>query len=139
MSDEGYPWRLRRRFEDACRARTVSRLPSSEGRRAMTRIGIAVVRGRSMQPTYVDGDRLLVGYGLRPVAGGAHLIRLPDGPDGPRPVAVKRLTRHDVDGWWAERDNPAQGVDSWTVGAIPDDHVLARVLFRLPRRRPHIS
>ncbi len=101
----------------------------------MISVGIAEVRGRSMQPTYVDGDRLLVGYGLRPIAGRVHVVRLPDGPDGPRPIAVKRLTRLGADGWWAQRDNPLEGVDSRSVGAIPASDVVARVLLRLPRKR----
>lgn len=88
-----------------------------------------------MEPTYVEGDRLLVAYGVRPAPGRAHVVRLPDGPDGPRPVAVKRLSRRERDGWWAERDNPSEGVDSWLVGAIPDHDVLGRVLLRLPRSR----
>ncbi|MBO1767540.1 S24 family peptidase [Allobranchiibius sp. GilTou38] len=101
--------------------------------RGLPRIGVAVVRGRSMEPTYAEGDRLLVAYGVRPAPGRAHVIRLPDGPDGPRPIAVKWLTRREGDGWWAERDNPAEGIDSWLVGAIPEHDVLARVLLRLPR------
>lgn len=101
----------------------------------MIRIGLAIVRGRSMQPTYVDGDRLLVAYGARIAPGRAHLIHLPDGPHGPRPVAVKRLTHQVTGGWWAVRDNPDEGVDSRTVGAIADSEVLARVIIRLPRSR----
>lgn len=101
----------------------------------MISVGIAEVRGRSMQPTYVDGDRLLVGYGLRPIVGRTHVVRLPDGPDGPRPIAVKRLIRRAGDGWWAQRDNPLEGVDSRTVGAIAATDVLARVLLRLPPRQ----
>ncbi len=88
-----------------------------------------------MQPTYVDGDRLLVAYGVRPRAGRTHVIRLPDGPDGPRPIAVKRLTRQVDEGWWAERDNTGEGVDSWLVGAIREQDVLARVLMRTNPRR----
>lgn len=88
-----------------------------------------------MQPTYVDGDRLLVAYGARAISGRAHVIRLPDGPQGARPVAVKRLTHQVPGGWWAVRDNPDEGVDSRTVGAIADQDVLARVLTRLPRLR----
>ncbi|WP_220093618.1 S24 family peptidase [Flexivirga caeni] len=99
------------------------------------RVGVVVVRGRSMEPTYVDGDRLLVLYGVHPRVGRAHVIRLPDGPDGPRPVAIKRITRAEGDGWWAERDNPAEGVDSWLVGAIPTADVLGVVLTRLRRAR----
>ena len=96
------------------------------------RVGVAVVRGRSMEPTLVDGDRLLVLYGGRPRLGRLVLVRLAG-----RPVAVKRVTRRVDSGWWIERDNPAAGVDSWLVGAIPDRDVLAVVLARIwPIRRP---
>jgi signal peptidase I len=97
--------------------------------------GMAVVRGRSMQPTLYDGDRLLVRHGAVPRVGDVVVVRLPDGV-----VAVKRATlREQVGGepgWWVERDNPAAGVDSWTVGAVPDSRVLAVVVTRLwPLRR----
>ena len=88
--------------------------------------GLAVVRGRSMEPTLRDGDRLLVRHGSRPRVGAMAVVRLPG-----RPVAVKRVTRRERDGWWVERDNPAEGVDSWAVGAIPDDDVLAVVVCRV--------
>jgi signal peptidase I len=95
------------------------------------RVGIAVVRGRSMEPSLREGDRLLVVHGAPPRAGRPAVVRLPDGV-----VAVKRVTRRDPDGWWVERDNPAEGVDSWLVGVIPDHDVVARVVVRLwpPRR-----
>ena len=96
------------------------------------RLGIAVVRGRSMQPSLYDGDRLLVNYAMNPHPGGLAVVRLPDGV-----LAVKRVTHREPGGWWVERDNPVEGVDSWTVGAIPDQDVVASVLFRLwpPRSR----
>jgi len=95
-------------------------------RRPLLPWGLALVRGRSMRPTLVDGDRLLVRYGATPRPGDLVVVRLPDGV-----VAVKRATlRHD-DGWWVERDNPAEGVDSWHVGAIPDPDVLAVVRARV--------
>ena len=105
---------------------------------APRRLGLAVVRGRSMQPTLQDGDRLLVLHGASPRAGRLVVVRLPEGV-----VAVKRAVAHEAAGWWIERDNPREGVDSWLVGAIPDHDVLARVLCRvwpLPpwmSRRPH--
>jgi len=90
------------------------------------RFGLAVVRGRSMEPTLYDGDRLLVDY-RRPVrVGRMVVVRLPDGV-----VAVKRATRREPGGWWVERDNPREGVDSWNVGAIPEPDVLSVVLLRL--------
>jgi hypothetical protein len=107
------------------------------------RVGFAVVRGRSMEPTLHAGDRLLVRYAAQLRPGRLALVRLPPDADGqPRPVAVKRLTRPHEGGWWVERDNPAYGVDSWLVGAIAPDDVLAVVVGRcwpkpsLLRRRP---
>ncbi|HVH94091.1 MAG TPA: S24/S26 family peptidase [Nocardioidaceae bacterium] len=95
--------------------------------------GLAVVRGRSMQPTFHDGDRLLVRHGRLPRAGDVVVVRFPDGV-----VAVKRATFHGDDGWWVERDNPREGVDSWTLGAIPEADVLAVVQARVwPPRRPN--
>jgi SOS-response transcriptional repressor LexA len=79
-----------------------------------------------MQPTLYDGDRLLVLHGGRPRAGRLVVVRLPDGV-----VAVKRATRREPDGWWVERDNPREGVDSWLVGAIPEADVVACVLGRI--------
>jgi len=86
-----------------------------------------VVRGPSMLPTLRDGDRLLVRWGARPVAGRVAVVRLPGG----RPVSVKRLAFPRDGGWWVERDNPAEGVDSWLVGAIPEPDVVAVVQVRV--------
>ncbi len=86
-----------------------------------------------MEPTLRDGDRLLVRYDGAAAVGRLAVVRLPH-----RPLAVKRLTRREPDGWWVERDNPAEGVDSWLVGAISDRDVVAVVvcpLWRRPRRR----
>jgi phage repressor protein C with HTH and peptisase S24 domain len=83
-----------------------------------------------MEPTLREGDVLLVLHGGRPRVGGLLVVRLPDGV-----VAVKRAVRRDVGGWWVERDNPREGVDSWSIGAIPDGDVVARVLGRLGRAR----
>ena len=94
--------------------------------------GVAVVRGRSMLPTLYDGDRLLVQHGATPRPGRLVVCRLP----GPGVVAVKRATLREPGGWWVDSDNPAEGVDSSTVGTIPDEAVLAVVRLRLwpPRR-----
>lgn len=97
----------------------------------MLPVGQVLVRGRSMEPHLRDGDRLLVRWdrwavrAARP--GAVAVVRLPGG----RPLSVKRLAFREPGGWWVERDNPAEGVDSWQVGAVPDADVLAIALFRI--------
>ena len=72
------------------------------------RWGIAVVRGRSMLPTLRDGDRLLVRYGQLPRKGQLAVAEF----DGT--IVVKRLEFSEGNTWWFSRDNPSEGVDSWT-------------------------
>lgn len=93
---------------------------------ANVRVGLAVVRGRSMEPTLREGDRLLIRYGGEPRVGGLAVVRLPE-----RPVAVKRLAARMAEGWWVESDNPTVGVGSAQVGLVPPDDVVATVLLRL--------
>ena len=94
-------------------------------------LGRVVVRGRSMQPTLRDGDHLLVRWGGRPRPGRLVVVRWPG-----RPMSVKRAALLADDGWYVERDNAAEGVDSWQVGAVPPADVLGTVLIRLwPIRR----
>jgi hypothetical protein len=86
-----------------------------------------------MEPTLYEGDRLLIRYGVEAYVGSLCIVRLPD-----RPVAVKRVTGHVDEGWWVERDNPSEGVDSWLVGAIAPADVVARVVCRVwPLVRRH--
>lgn len=104
--------------------------PNWEGRNVggaepRRRVGLGRVRGRSMEPTLYDGDRLLLVHGAEPRLGKLAVVRLPDGV-----VAVKRVVRREPDGWWVERDNPEVGVDSWSIGTVADDAVVARVLCR---------
>jgi hypothetical protein len=84
-----------------------------------------------MQPTLREGDRLVVRYAATPRPGRLAVVRLPPGPNGPRPVAVKRLSHAEAGEWWIERDNPAYGVDSRQIGTLPADDVLAIVLARV--------
>ncbi len=87
-----------------------------------------------MEPTLRQGDRLLVRRGTAVRPGALVVVRLPDSPDGPRPNAVKRLRRVEPSGaLWVESDALGVGTDSWTVGALPPDHLLGRVVLRLPR------
>jgi hypothetical protein len=95
---------------------------------------MVVVRGRSMSPTLLDGDRLLVRYGAAPRPGRLAVVRFADGV-----VAVKRLDHLSSGGWWVSRDNALEGRDSWAGGAIAEGGVLALVVARLwprPGRAP---
>lgn len=89
------------------------------------RVGLAVVRGRSMLPTLRDGDRLVASYGSRPRPGRLAVVRFADGV-----VAVKRLQRRVAQGWWVTSDNRAEGRSSVDAGAIADADVLAVVVGR---------
>ncbi len=99
------------------------------------RLGRATVHGRSMEPSLHEGDRLIVLWAGPIVPGRLSLVRLPDGPGGPRPLSVKRVAGPEADHpdhWWIERDNPREGVDSWQVGGIPSRDVVALVVGRVP-------
>ena len=85
------------------------------------------MRGRSMLPTLQDGDRLVVRYGVHPRPGCIAVVRLPDRPG----LSVKRIRRSEAAGWWIERDNPVEGVDSWQVGPVRADAVVAVALCRI--------
>jgi signal peptidase I len=92
-----------------------------------------VVTGRSMLPTLEPGDRLLVRAGRLPRdARDIVVVRLPG-----RPVSVKRAGVRDAARWWVESDNPAEGTDSWTLGApVPDVDVVGVAVLRYrPLRR----
>ena len=82
-----------------------------------------------MLPTLRHGDRVLIIHGALPRVGGLVVLRLPGGV-----IAIKRAVRREPGGWWVERDNPREGTDSWSVGVIPDQDIVGRVLFALPRR-----
>ena len=90
-----------------------------------------------MEPTLHEGDLLLVLWGARPRIGSLAIVRLPRDEYGvERPIAVKRVTSTDPADparWWVERDNPDVGVDSWQVGSLVSEAILARVLLRIPR------
>jgi hypothetical protein len=101
-------------------------VPAMPMKSVLPRLGMAIVRGRSMAPTLLDGDRLLVRYGTAPRVGRLAVVRFSDGV-----VAVKRLEHQSSDGWWVVRDNAFEGRDSWSAGAIAPDGVLALVVVRI--------
>jgi len=91
--------------------------------------GVVRVAGSSMLPALGAGNACLVWWSprTRPRVGRVVVARL---PGRPAVLAVKRVTGRWDGGWWLEGDNPAASTDSWQVGAVSDQDVVARVLMR---------
>jgi signal peptidase I len=84
------------------------------------------VRGRSMAPTLLSGDRLLVAR-LGPRVG--DVVLAPDPRDEGREL-VKRVVSIDAFGVTVRGDNPVASTDARTFGAIRADRVRWRVMLR---------
>jgi signal peptidase I len=93
--------------------------------------GFARVRGDSMRPTLLPGDRLLLSYRRAPRAGDVVVARLPDGTVATKRAVERRTTNAGGPGWWLLSDNPAQGVDSRVHGAVPEADIVAVVVMRI--------
>lgn len=105
-------------------------------------LGMAVVRGRSMEPTLREGDRLLVRYGAVPDAGELVVARFADGTLAVKRAVERRELRTGGPGWWLLSDNPGEGVDSRHRGPVADADVRAVVLARVwpsPRLGRHLT
>lgn len=98
------------------------------------RWGLVLVRGMSMAPTFAGVRRLaLVRFGMEPLIGDVVVAERPDRP-GQR--IIKRVTDHEVRGWWLESDATGSGLvqsDSWLFGPVSDEQLLGVV--RWPRVR----
>ncbi len=100
-------------------------------------LGLAVVVGRSMEPTLSAGDRLLVSYRRAPRVGDVVLVRFVDGTLAVKRAVERRADRTGRRGWWVLSDNPAEGVDSRHRGVVVDEAVVGVVRCRVwPRPRP---
>jgi nickel-type superoxide dismutase maturation protease len=83
--------------------------------------------GPSMEPYLRNGDWWLAIPVPSYRVGHVVLFRHPLRPDL---TVVKRLTERMDSGWWVTGDNPVESDDSRVLGAIPDSHLLARLVFR---------
>ncbi|MCB0895999.1 MAG: peptidase S24 [Nocardioides sp.] len=89
-----------------------------------------------MEPTLVDGDRLLVSYRRRVRPGALVLARFADGTLAVKRAADRRTTRAGAPAWWLVSDNPDAGVDSRHRGPVAADDVIAVTVARIwPRPR----
>ena len=79
-------------------------------------VDVVAVRGRSMAPTLLPGDRLLV-VRLHRRARTGDVVLAPDPRDGRREL-VKRVATTDDRGLRLRGDNPAASTDARTFGAV---------------------
>ena len=99
---------------------------------ARRNLDVVEVRGRSMAPTLLPGDRLLVAR-ARARLGDIVLARDPRAPDR---ELIKRVAAVDGSGLVLRGDNPAFSTDARTFGALPREAIEWRVVGRYwPARR----
>lgn len=104
-----------------------------------SRYGVVVVRGPSMAPTYVSGDRLLIRHlrGGDVRIGDVVLLRVPE-DDGTVPedavIVIKRVVQTGdgssvpAGSVVVHGDNRRQSVDSRVWGPVNVEHLLAKVV-----------
>jgi hypothetical protein len=111
--------------------------PQGEGvTRALPRLGFAIVRGASMEPSLRAGDRLLVRHAAPVRPGRVVVARFADGTLAVKRAAEPRRTASGAAGWWLLSDDPDRGVDSRHRGPVAADAVVAVALGRVwPRPR----
>ena len=98
------------------------------------RLDVVEVRGRSMAPTLLPGDRLVLVRLARPPRVG-EVVVAPDPRDGEREL-IKRVSAVDGFGVTLRGDNPAFSTDARTFGAVDPASVRWRAALRYwPRLR----
>jgi nickel-type superoxide dismutase maturation protease len=95
---------------------------------ALRRVDAVQVRGTSMAPTLLPGDRLVAMRLRRPPRIG-QIVLAPD-PRAPRRELIKRVVRIGPDGVVVHGDNRAATTDSATFGPMPSGSVRWRVVAR---------
>jgi nickel-type superoxide dismutase maturation protease len=88
---------------------------------------VVEVRGRSMAPALLPGDRLIVGRLGSPRVGD---VVLAADPRDPRRELVKRVSAVDSSGVTLRGDNRSESTDARTFGAIPPAAVRWRAIGR---------
>ena len=90
-------------------------------------LDVVEVRGRSMAPALLPGDRLLVACLGSPRVGD---VVLAADPRDPRRELVKRVSALDAGGVTLRGDNRSESTDARTFGAIPPAAAQWRVIGR---------
>ena len=90
-------------------------------------LGIAIIEGLSMVPTYAPGERVVVKYGAEFREGDVVLV------DFKERIDVKRISKMESGRITVIGDNEAVSIDSRNYGPVKQHQVIAKVIFRLPR------
>lgn len=90
---------------------------------------VFVVRGRSMAPTLIAGDRVFVDPELEPELGSLVVARLADGTR-----VVKRLASRGTHSIALGSDNPSEASDSRQLGSLAQEALLGVVVLSWPWR-----
>ncbi len=90
-------------------------------------LGIAIIEGLSMVPTYAPGERVIVRYGSSFGVGDVVLIAFHDRID------VKRISKIENGLVTIIGDNEAVSIDSRKYGPVQNSQIVAKVIFRLPK------
>jgi nickel-type superoxide dismutase maturation protease len=113
------------------------------GQTARRWLDVVEVRGRSMAPALLPGDRMLVEcrtYAQRAPRPG-EIVLAADPRDDEREL-IKRVASVDLDAQTAELlgDAPAESTDSLTFGPVPLSSIRWRAAFRYwpPERARHV-
>lgn len=98
--------------------------------RAATALFAVAVAGQSMEPTFRDGDWLLVRRLRRPPRAGEVVVATD--PREPERLLVKRVRSVAPDGVTVQGDHadPAESTDSRQFGPIPRSAVLGKAILR---------
>lgn len=89
--------------------------------------GHFVVSGRSMEPAFYAGDRLLV-LNLNIFLKKGDVVVLRDPRDGR--LVLKRIINVDESGYFVKGDNEKESTDSRTFGMIDRKDILGKVIRR---------
>lgn len=87
---------------------------------------------RSMEPALHPGDWWIVRRRGRIRPG---VVVLFEEPGRLGLHVVKRVIRHESDGWWVEGDNADLSIDSRAYGAIPETAIVGVLWFKYRRAR----
>ena len=85
------------------------------------------VVGPSMEPAGRNGQWCGVRKSAKLRQGDVVLLQHPERSDL---SVVKRLSHREDSGWWVLGDNPPESDDSRHFGAVPDNLIIGRLVFR---------